>query len=226
MWPTRPRILPTTCSMWRRVRKQGTTTATGSFTPSGLVFLASRAQSSELRVATIHPRWPRCINESLPASPRNHDQLLAVRGRRSREVAVLRFHLAPAQFQQVSQLPAPGPAQRHLARGGFQLHPIRGEFSVAPEIPADLRQIVETGSQDFADVAALRRRIGADQHRRSGVRIDQQIEARIEQMQHQSPLRRNVATDRRQRAALQIDCEEMLKRAEGYEYQTEAPPQV
>ena len=85
--------------------------------------------------------------------------------------------------------------------------------------------MIEFGAQDLANVSAPRRRLDAEQHRKSGVPVDQQFELRIEQMQRQTAIRRQMAPHARQRPALQIDRQEMLKRPEGHEDAAEAPIQ-
>src|SRR5258706_6386126 len=97
---------------------------------------------------------------------RDDDQLLAISRSRTCEVAVFGFDRESAKLQEVTQLPAIGPAEAHLARILGKHLSAGADFRVAPEILTDLSKMVEADPQDFADVLVLRDGIDTGKSRR------------------------------------------------------------
>ena len=123
------------------------------------------------------------------AAPRHDHQLLAVGRRRASEIAVLRLDRETAQFEQMAELVPVGPAQRHLARVLVQ-HVSGGiHLAVAPEIAADLHQVIEPRAQDLGDEAVSGQRVDRGYLGRRRARVDQQVETGVEQVQREPAIR-------------------------------------
>jgi hypothetical protein len=120
------------------------------------------------------------MNGSASSRSRNHDQLLAIDWSTTSEIALFALDREAAQVEQVMQLKAIGPAQRHLARIFCENLSVSSDFPVAPHIATNLCEMVEVGAQHLADVAAPGHRVGAGKPWSRALVVDQQIETRIE----------------------------------------------
>src|SRR5215831_5923984 len=103
----------------------------------------------------------------------NHNQFLAIGWCRTKEIAVLRLDCEAAQLEQMMQLPAIRPAERHFTSILDKNLSISSDFPVAPQIAADLCEMVEAGAQHLARIPAPSHRAGAGKHRNYTVFIHQ-----------------------------------------------------
>src|ERR1700730_17009709 len=124
------------------------------------------------------------------------------------------------------QLPAISPAQRHLASVISKHLAIGPNFDISPEIPANLVEVVEIGSENLSQVRAPRLRMRAGKPWQCDVRVDQQVETRIEQVKGHPAGRLQMAANGIQRFSLQIDCQQGLEGTKGHEDEAKAPTQI
>src|SRR5262245_58281430 len=154
---------------------------------------------------------------------RDQDQFLAVGRGRAAEIAIFRLDREATEPEQMVKLPAISPAQRHLARVLRKHRAVGGKFGVAPEIMANLVEVVETCSVHLAGIAAPSLWMSVREPRPWDVGVDQQIEARIEQMQDQAAGTLQMAMHGLQRSSLPIDRQQVLEGASGHEGEAKAP---
>ena len=100
------------------------------------------------------------------------------------------------------QLPAIGPAQGHLASMLSKHLAVGSDFSVSPEITANLAEVVEIGSKNLTHIATPGFRMGAGKPRQCDARVDQQIETGIEQVKSQPAGRLKMSANGLQRFSL------------------------
>src|SRR5262245_21537492 len=85
--------------------------------------------------------------------PRNQNQFLAVGRSRRAEITILCLDGEAAQPEQMMELPPIGPAKRHLAHILREYLAVGPNFSIAPEIAANLGEVIETGSENLTPIA-------------------------------------------------------------------------
>lgn len=110
-----------------------------------------------------------------------------------------------AQFEQMMQLPAINPAEGHFANILGENLSVGANFSVAPQIAANLVHMVEAGVQHLADVPAPSHRIGAGMASSPDLVVNQQIETRIEEVKREPAIVVKMVAHGCQRFFLQID---------------------
>src|SRR5262245_40238548 len=114
------------------------------------------------------------------------------------------------------ELPAIGPAQRHSAGLLAKRLTIGSDLAVAPEIAANLVEVIEIGMENLAEGAAPGIGTGAGKPSRLGARRDQHVEARIEEVEGQPAGRLQMPGGRRQALSLQVGGQQMLEGPKGH----------
>src|SRR5262245_24477210 len=124
------------------------------------------------------------------------------------------------------QLPTISPAQRHFTGVFGDYLSIGAGLGVAPDVTADLVDMVEPRSENLTDIAAPSLRMSPGHPGHCGLVVNQEIQTWIEQVKHQPAGWLQMAAKGQQRLALQPDCQQVLKGAGRDKDEAKAPAQV
>jgi hypothetical protein len=113
------------------------------------------------------------------------------------------------------QFPAIGPAEGHLASVFAEYRAIGPYFGIAPEITANLIDVVEIGSEDFTHIVEPVSGWDLGQRQRDAARATSELEQRPARFARKAFMEGNVASDRRAAA-----IERELPRRESRQFST------